>query len=84
MLVGEEGEEGLVVGREEVEEAVAAGFEVVYARVVSTLLSSGTPIPLMDALIGTLALQCSQAVVTREVEHFRRIPRLVVHDHREP
>lgn len=62
----------------------APGFEVVYAQVVSRLLSSGTPIPLMDALIGTLALQYSQAVVTRDVDHFRSIPGLVVHEYRKP
>lgn len=58
------------------------GFAPVYARVVASLLVSGTPIPVMDALIGTLALQHSEPLVTRDTEHFARIEGLVVLDHR--
>lgn len=57
------------------------GFSVMYARTVSRLLGRGTPIPVMDALIGSIALQHSERIVTRDVEHFRRIDGLVVLDY---
>ena len=59
------------------------GFETVYARAAAALLAAGTPIPVMDLLIGVVALQHAEPVVTRDVEHFRRIPGLVVHGYRE-
>jgi predicted nucleic acid-binding protein len=46
------------------------------------MLAAGTPIPVMDALIGALALQHSEPLVTRDTEHFSRIEGLVVLDHR--
>ncbi|MFW5689533.1 MAG: type II toxin-antitoxin system VapC family toxin [Spirochaetota bacterium] len=60
----------------------AVGFAPIYAGVVAGLLAAGTPIPVMDALIGTVALQHSEPIVTRDTEHFSRIDGLVVLDHR--
>jgi predicted nucleic acid-binding protein len=47
-------------------------------RTVSFLKRSGTPVPLMDILIGTSAKEQGLAVLTRDVSHFRRIPMLSV------
>ena len=58
------------------------GFAPIHARVVAGLLAAGTPIPVMDALIGALAVQHSEPIVTRDTEHFGRIDGLVVLDHR--
>ena len=58
------------------------GFAPVHAGVVAALLAAGTPIPVMDALIGALALQHSEPLVTRDTEHFSRIEGLIVLDHR--
>jgi tRNA(fMet)-specific endonuclease VapC len=60
----------------------AAGFAQVYADIVARLLDEGTPIPVMDALIGTLSLQHGEPLVTRDTTHFRRISGLVVSEYR--
>lgn len=56
----------------------APGFSLLYARTVAALLDAGTPIPVMDALIGCLALEHSEPLVTQDTTHFSRIPGLVV------
>ena len=56
----------------------SVGFSVVYAQMVSRLLTAGTPIPVMDALIAATALQHAEPLVTRDTEHFSRIEDLVV------
>jgi tRNA(fMet)-specific endonuclease VapC len=57
------------------------GFALIYAQTVASLLAAGTPVPVMDALIGALALEHSEPLVTRDAEHFSRIPGLVVLDY---
>jgi tRNA(fMet)-specific endonuclease VapC len=58
-----------------------AGFALIYARTVASLLAAGTPVPVMDALIGALALEHSEPIVTSDTDHFSRIPGLVVLDY---
>ena len=54
------------------EEAVAFG------RIVGHLQDRGTPIGDMDALISAVALVHGQVIVTRNAEHFDRVPGLEV------
>ncbi len=60
----------------------APGFATIYAQAVASLLTKGVPIPVMDALIASLAIQYAEPVVTRDVKHFRRVPGLVVSTYR--
>jgi predicted nucleic acid-binding protein len=53
-------------------------FARLYGETVSFLKHSGTPIPLMDVLIGTSAKEHGLTVITRDVSHFRKIPMLSV------
>ena len=53
-------------------------FAVLYGEAAAALLAAGTPIPVMDLLIGITAKSLGLAVLTRDVHHFRRIPGLVV------
>lgn len=55
-----------------------ASFPVLYGEAAAALLSAGTPIPVMDLLIGVTAKAHDVPVVTRDPTHFRRIPGLVV------
>ncbi len=54
-------------------------FPVLYAEAAAHLLRSGTPIPVMDLLIGISAKARSLPVLTHDVTHFSRIPGLQVH-----
>lgn len=54
------------------------GFPVLYAECAAALLKRGTPIPVMDLLIGVTAKSHGLAVLTRDTKHFSRIPGLVV------
>lgn len=54
------------------------GFSLIYAQLVASLLSHGTPVPAMDALVAATALQHAEPLVTRDVEHFSRVDGLVV------
>jgi len=47
-------------------------------RIYAELEAKGQPIGLRDALIGAIALMNGYALVTRNVEHLRRIPGLTV------
>jgi len=49
-----------------------------FGAVVGELLTRGTPIGDMDALIATIGLRNHQTVITRNVKHFRAIPGLSV------
>ncbi len=53
-------------------------FAVVYAETEVVLRRSGTPIPTMDLLIGVTAKMRGIPLLTRDTEHYRRIPGLVV------
>lgn len=56
-------------------------FPVLYAEAAAHLLRAGTPIPVMDLLIGITAKARSLPVLTRDVTHFSRIPGLVVEEY---
>ncbi len=49
-----------------------------FGRVRSELESSGTPIGDFDIMIAAIALAHSQPVLTRDIEHFQKIPGLTV------
>jgi len=51
---------------------------LVCGRVMADLLSKGEPIGTMDVIAGCIALAHGETVVTRETEHYRRIPGLRV------
>ncbi len=53
-------------------------FAVLYGEAAAHLLRNGTPIPVMDLLIGVTAKSRSLPVLTRDTTHFGRIPGLVV------
>ncbi len=53
-------------------------FPVAYAELEVALRRQGTPIPTMDLLIGTTAKMRGMPLLTRDAEHYRRIPGLVV------
>jgi len=55
-----------------------ASFAVAYAELEVALRRSGTPIPTMDLLIGTTAQMRGMPILTRDTEHYRLIPGLVV------
>lgn len=55
-----------------------ASFPVSYAELEVALRRKGTPIPTMDLLIGTTARMRGMPLLTRDAEHYRRIPGLVV------
>jgi len=54
------------------------GFSALYAEAAAALIAAGTPIPVMDLLIGITAKAHSMPVLTRDTNHFARIPGLVV------
>jgi len=54
------------------------GFPALFGEVSQGLRSAGTLIPLMDLLIGLCAKQEGLPVLTRDVDHFSRIPGLTV------
>ena len=54
------------------------GFSALYAEAAAALIAAGTPIPVMDLLIGITAKAHSMPVLTRDPNHFARIPGLVV------
>lgn len=55
-----------------------AFFPVAYAELEVQLRRRGTPIPTMDLLIGTTAQMLGMPLLTRDAEHYRLIPGLVV------
>lgn len=54
------------------------GFEVAYGEAEAELRRQGVPIGTMDLLIGIAAKSLGMPILTRDGEHFRRIPGLVV------
>ena len=58
-----------------------AAFAVLYGELSAALLKNGTPIPVMDLLIGVTAKRFAAPVLTRDVAHFRKIPGLVVEEY---
>ncbi|HAK46120.1 MAG TPA: hypothetical protein DCO79_09430 [Spirochaeta sp.] len=55
-----------------------SSFPVIYGEAEAVLREKGARIPVMDLLIGITAKAAEQAVLTRDTEHFSRIPGLVV------
>lgn len=49
-----------------------------FGRIRSQLEDSGTPIGDFDIMIGSIALAHNQPILTRDVEHFEKIPGLIV------
>jgi tRNA(fMet)-specific endonuclease VapC len=49
-----------------------------FGRIRAELESKGTPLGDLDLMIASIAMAHNQAVVTRDVEHFRMIAGLVV------
>ena len=54
------------------------GFAITYGEIEMTLRQMGTPIPLMDLLIAVLVKNEGSPIITRNVEHFSRVPGIVV------
>lgn len=54
------------------------GFPGLYGEAAATLIRQGTPIPVMDLLIGISAKSKGLPILTRDPVHFRRIPGLIV------
>ena len=52
-----------------------------FGSVVGSLEAAGMTIDSMDALIGCVALERDQIIVTHNLKHFLRIPGLVVEDY---
>ena len=55
-----------------------SAFAVLYGEVFAILLKNGTPIPVMDLLVGVTAKRFAMPVLTRDVTNFEKIPGLVV------
>ena len=53
-------------------------FPVAYAELEAALRRNGTPIPTMDLLIGTTAKMRGLPLLTRDAEHYRLIPGLIL------
>jgi tRNA(fMet)-specific endonuclease VapC len=53
-------------------------FPILYGEAAAALLSAGTPIPVMDLLIGVSAKAWGLPVLTRDTRHFEHIPGLMV------
>jgi len=47
-------------------------------RIMADLLSKGEPMGTVDVIAGCIELAQGETVITRNVEHYRRIPRLSV------
>ena len=59
-------------------------FPTLYAEAAATLIRSGTPIPVMDLLIGITAKSNALTLLTRDAVHFHRIPGLAVQHYGSP
>ena len=53
-------------------------FSIIYGETEAILRKNGTPIPVMDLLIGCTAKLAGMPILTKDTEHFDRIPGLVV------
>jgi len=57
-------------------------FSAEFGRVTAHLRRNGTPIPLMDLLIGVTALRSGLPILTADAPHFNRVPGLTVAEYR--
>ena len=55
-----------------------SSFPIIYGETEALLRKKGTPIPVMDLLIGCTAKLLGMPLLTRDTEHFDKIPGLVV------
>ena len=55
-----------------------AAFPVVYGEMEAHLRKAGTPVPIMDLLIGCSAKIAGMPILTRDAIHYERMPGLVV------
>jgi predicted nucleic acid-binding protein len=55
-----------------------SSFPTLYGEAAGWLLRQGTPIPVMDLMIGVIAKRFGAPILTRDTEHFKKIPGLVV------
>ncbi len=55
-----------------------SSFPTLYGEAAGVLIKNGTPIPVMDLMIGVMARRFGTPVLTRDLEHFQKIPGLVV------
>jgi tRNA(fMet)-specific endonuclease VapC len=53
-------------------------FPPAYGEVVAHLRSKGTPLPVMDVLIGTMARLHGMPLLTKNLQHFSLIPGLAL------
>ncbi len=51
-------------------------LSTMYGKLLVHLQNQGTPIGTMDLLIGTHALVCNEALITRNLKDFQKIPNL--------
>lgn len=56
----------------------SSGFAALYGEAAAALRRQGTPIPTTDLLVAVLAKAESEPVLTADVEHFRRVPGVIV------
>jgi predicted nucleic acid-binding protein len=54
------------------------GFPGLYGEAAAALIRQGTPVPVMDLLIGISAKLKGLPILTRDPGHFSRIPGLIV------
>jgi len=59
-----------------------AALPAAHGQIGAHLRKSGTPIPVMDLLIGAMAKLKGQPLVARHKEHFALIPGLMVETYR--
>ncbi len=59
----------------------SSGFAALYGEAAAALRRQGTPIPTMDLLVAVLAKAESEPVLTADVEHFRRVPGVIVEEY---
>ena len=55
-----------------------SAFPVIYGETEAYLRKKGTPVPVMDLLIGCTTKTHGMPLLTRDTEHFDKIPGLVV------
>lgn len=54
------------------------GFATLYGQSAAELQRRGTPVPTMDLLIATISRAEAEPILTRDAEHFSRVPGVTV------
>jgi predicted nucleic acid-binding protein len=67
--------------RSKLESIRTEGFAANYGEIAALLRTRGTPVPLMDLLIATLVKCHGSPILTRDREHFERVPGVVVENY---